>query len=118
MLDRMQAQYAAFIGTVTQGDLPTEGMASLYVEMAPGNEVFRVVDIAVKATEAKPGTYRPAASIIKAFFNVTGFTYAGELIAAGLDEIGDSARRQDLVEQAYTSGRAFVTGHSSDGMIS
>jgi hypothetical protein len=30
-------------------------MASLYVEMAPGNEVFRTVDIAVKATEAKPG---------------------------------------------------------------
>ena len=54
-LDRMQAQYAAFIGTVTQGDLPTEGMASLYVEMAPGNEVFRMVDIAVKATEARPG---------------------------------------------------------------
>jgi ethanolamine utilization microcompartment shell protein EutL len=54
-LDRMQPQYAAFVGTVTQGDLPTEGMASLYVEMAPGNEVFRVVDIAVKATESKPG---------------------------------------------------------------
>lgn len=51
----MQAQYAAFIGSVTQGDLPTEGMAALYVEMAPGNEVFRVVDIAVKATEARPG---------------------------------------------------------------
>ena len=55
LLDRMQAQYAAFVGTVTQGDLPTEGMASLYIEMAPGNEVFRTVDIAVKATEAKPG---------------------------------------------------------------
>jgi hypothetical protein len=54
-LDRMQPQYAAFVGTVTQGDLPTEGMASLYVEMAPGNEVFRTVDIAVKSTEAKPG---------------------------------------------------------------
>ncbi len=54
-LDRMQPQFAAFIGTVTQGDLPTEGMAALYVEMAPGNEVFRVVDIAVKATEARPG---------------------------------------------------------------
>ena len=54
-LDRMQAQYAAFVGTVTQGDLPTEGMASLYVEMAPGNEVFRTVDIAVKSTEARPG---------------------------------------------------------------
>jgi hypothetical protein len=54
-LDSMQAQFASFIGTITQGDLPVEGMASLYVEMAPGNEVFRVVDIAVKATEARPG---------------------------------------------------------------
>lgn len=54
-LDRMQPQYAGFVGTVTQGDLPTEGMASLYVEMAPGNEVFRMVDIAVKNTEARPG---------------------------------------------------------------
>jgi len=51
----MQPQYAAFVGTITQGDLPVEGMASLYIEMAPGNEVFRTVDIAVKATEAKPG---------------------------------------------------------------
>lgn len=54
-LDRMQPQYAAFVGTVTQGDLPVEGMASLYVEMAPGNWVFRVVDIAVKATDVRPG---------------------------------------------------------------
>ena len=54
-LNRMQSEVAAFVGTITQGDLPVEGMASLYVEMAPGNEVFRTVDIAVKATEAKPG---------------------------------------------------------------
>ncbi len=54
-LDRMQPQFAAFVGTITQGDLPVEGMSSLYVEMAPGNWVFRVVDIAVKATDAKPG---------------------------------------------------------------
>lgn len=54
-LDRMQAQFAAFVGTITQGDLPVEGMASLYIEMSPGNEVFRMVDIAVKATESKPG---------------------------------------------------------------
>ena len=54
-LDQMQPQYAAFVGTITQGDLPVEGMASLYVEMSPGNEVFRVVDVAVKGTRAKPG---------------------------------------------------------------
>jgi hypothetical protein len=51
----MQPQYAAFVGTITQGDLPTEGMASLYIEVAPGNEVFQLVDIAVKSTEARPG---------------------------------------------------------------
>ena len=54
-LDRMQPQFAAFVGTVTQGDLPVEGMAALYVEMAPGNHVFRVVDVAVKTTLARPG---------------------------------------------------------------
>jgi hypothetical protein len=54
-LDRMQPQYASFTGTVTQGDLPVEGMASLYIEMAPGNWVFRMIDIAVKATDARPG---------------------------------------------------------------
>lgn len=54
-LDSMQPQFASFVGTVTQGDLPIEGMASLYVEMAPGNEVFRMVDIAVKGTNARPG---------------------------------------------------------------
>lgn len=55
-LDRMQPQFAAFIGTITQGDPPVEGMASLYVEMAPGNEVFRVVDRVVKATDVRPGS--------------------------------------------------------------
>jgi len=54
-LDRTQPQYAAFIGTVTQGDLMVEGMASLYLEVAPGNEVFHMVDVAIKATEARPG---------------------------------------------------------------
>jgi hypothetical protein len=54
-LDRTQPQYASFIGTITQGDLMVEGMASLYLEMAPGNEVFHMVDVAVKATEARPG---------------------------------------------------------------
>lgn len=55
-IDRMQPQFAAFLGTITQGDPPVEGMASLYVEMAPGNWVFRMVDKVVKATDVRPGT--------------------------------------------------------------
>ncbi len=54
-LDRMQPQFAAFIGTITLGDPPVEGMASLYVEMAPGNWVFPVVDRVVKSTDVRPG---------------------------------------------------------------
>lgn len=55
-LDRMQPQFAAFIGTITQGDPPVEGMASLYVEMAPGNWVFKMVDRVVKAADVRPGS--------------------------------------------------------------
>lgn len=87
-IDRMQAQYAAFVGTVTQGDLPTEGMAALYVEVAPGNEVFKLVDIAVKATEAKPG-----AQIVEREFgmfevhshNQAAVLEAGDVVLARLD---------------------------------
>ena len=50
-LDRMQPQFAAFVGTITQGDLPTEGMASLYIEMAPGNEAFRMLQEGVASAE-------------------------------------------------------------------
>ena len=54
-LDRMQPQFAAFVGTIASGPPPIEGMSSLYVEMAPGNWVFRVVDRVLKAVDVKPG---------------------------------------------------------------
>jgi hypothetical protein len=54
-LDSLQAQYAAFLGTVAQGFLPLAGDASLYVEVSPGIEINRLTDIALKATAVKPG---------------------------------------------------------------
>ena len=54
-LDSLQPQYAAFLGTVAQGFLPLAGDASLYVEIAPGIEINRITDIALKATRVKPG---------------------------------------------------------------
>ena len=78
-LDRMQPQYAAFIGTITLGDLPVEGMAALYIEMAPGNWVFRMIDVAVKSTNVKPG-----AQIIErefGMFEVHSFSQADVLRA-------------------------------------
>jgi len=54
-LDSLQAQYAAFLGTVAQGFLPLAGDASLSVEISPGIEINRLTDIALKATKVKPG---------------------------------------------------------------
>ncbi len=54
-LDSLQAQYAAFLGTVAQGFLPLAGDASLYVEVSPGIEINRLTDVALKATGVKPG---------------------------------------------------------------
>ena len=54
-LDNLQPQYAAFLGTVAQGFLPLAGDASLYVEVAPGIEINRLTDVALKATQVKPG---------------------------------------------------------------
>jgi hypothetical protein len=54
-IDNMQPQFASFMATVAQGFLPTQGMASLYVEISPGIEINRVTDIALKSNLVKPG---------------------------------------------------------------
>jgi hypothetical protein len=54
-LDKLQPQYAAFLGTVARGFLPIAGMASLYVEISPGIEINRITDIALKSTRVTPG---------------------------------------------------------------
>jgi hypothetical protein len=52
----MQPRYAAYEATVADGDIPLVGMAQLFVEVAPGNEVYRVADAALKATSVRPGS--------------------------------------------------------------
>ena len=54
-LDALQPQYAAFLGTIAQGFLPLAGEASLFVEISPGIEINRITDIALKATNVRPG---------------------------------------------------------------
>ncbi|MFH1018959.1 MAG: hypothetical protein V1798_12385 [Pseudomonadota bacterium] len=53
-LDSLQPQLAAFIGSTAKGFLPIAGMASLFVEIAPGIAINRVTDVALKATKVKP----------------------------------------------------------------
>jgi multimeric flavodoxin WrbA len=74
---------------------------------AAGRKGFALV---VGATPDEGKMYRPTLSIIKAFFNVTGFTYAGEIIATGLDEKIEAAERKNLLARAFEAGREFVSG--------
>ena len=53
-LDDLQPQLAAFIGTTARGFLPVAGVASLFVETAPGLVINRLMDVALKATSCTP----------------------------------------------------------------
>ena len=54
-IDSLQPQFASFLGTVAQGFLPVPGQASLFVEVSPGMDIMKVTDVALKATDVKPG---------------------------------------------------------------
>ncbi len=47
-IDALQPQWAAYVAQTCQGDPPLAGMAQLYVEVAPANAIFALVDAAVK----------------------------------------------------------------------
>lgn len=55
ILDQLQPQLASFLATISQGYLPIEKQASLYIEVAPGMAIQKVTDIALKATDVRPG---------------------------------------------------------------
>ncbi|MFN0058613.1 MAG: hypothetical protein ACKVX7_09180 [Planctomycetota bacterium] len=54
-LDVMQPQFASYVATVARGYLPVAQQAALFVEIAPGIEINRLTDIALKATGVQPG---------------------------------------------------------------
>lgn len=54
-LDALQPQVNALIGTISRGFLPTAYEAALIVEIAPGIAINQLTDVAVKATNVRPG---------------------------------------------------------------
>ncbi len=54
-LDSLQLQMASFIACISRGYFPVAGQACCVVEISPGIEINRLTDIAVKATDVKPG---------------------------------------------------------------
>lgn len=54
-IDALQLQMASYIAMVSRGYFPVAGQACAVVEISPGIEINRLTDIAVKATDVKPG---------------------------------------------------------------
>src|SRR5688572_28600964 len=54
-IDILQPQLTGFLQTVSQGFMPLEGQASLFLEIAPGIAINQLTDAALKATRVQPG---------------------------------------------------------------
>lgn len=105
-IDRMQPQAAAHVASTCQGDVPVAGMAELFIEVAPGNEIFRCADVALKAADV-----RPALQVVEREFGLLEIhsRTQAEVMAAGaavLDYLRLS--EQDRVKPKVASTQ-FVT---------
>jgi hypothetical protein len=55
-LDSLQPQLSALLCTTSRGFFPVPGVASLFIEIAPGMAIHKTMDAALKATRVTPAT--------------------------------------------------------------
>lgn len=87
-LDSLQPQVSSHICTTCKGYFPVPGVASLMVEIAPGMEIHRLLDRALKGTRAQPATI-----VVERAYGMLEVHHEdkGEVISAGeaiLDQLG------------------------------
>lgn len=114
-IDRMQPQCAAHVAATSPGDPPLAGMAELFVEMAPGNEVFKAADIALKAASV-----RPAMQIIEREFGLLELhsEHQADVLAAGealLAEIGMT--ESDRIKPTIASTQFITNVHGYQAQL-
>jgi len=54
-LDRLQPQFAAYLGANARGYIPVPGMAATFIEIAPGVLINKITDAVVKSANVQPG---------------------------------------------------------------
>jgi hypothetical protein len=79
-IDSLQPQLSAQMCTGSRGYFPVPGVASLYVELAPGMPVHRLLDAALKQTRCQPATI-----VVERAYGMLEVHHEdkGEVIAAG-----------------------------------
>ena len=54
-LDRLQPQFAAYLGANARGYIPVPGMAATFIEIAPGVLINEITNAVVKSADVQPG---------------------------------------------------------------
>ena len=55
VIDEMQPQFAAVVAANTDGFFPVSGETAFWLEVRPGIVVNRLLDVALKGCDVKPG---------------------------------------------------------------
>jgi hypothetical protein len=106
-LDNLQPQLAAHIGSTSRGFLPVAGVASLWVEIAPGISIHRLLDIALKATRCQPATIavERAFGVLEVHHDDQGeVRQAGEAILRGMERLERERMAPRLVSSQVIRG--------------
>lgn len=102
-LDNLQPQHAAYLGTEALGFLPLPGDASLWIEISPGIEINRIMDVAMKAAVVRPGV-----QVVERLYGLLEIhaSNQGEVRAAGkaiLETLG--VRQQECLKPRVISSQ-------------
>ena len=123
-LDRLQPQFASLFASACRGFLSVEGMAALFVEVAPGIEINRLSDIALKVTNSRPGEMiveRRYGMLEIHSFDQEEVLHAGQMI---LEELG--LKQEDRVAPSILATsiinkvdpfQAVIINRNSKGML-
>lgn len=92
-IDSLQPQLTSHICTTCRGYFPVPGVASLFVEIAPGMQIHRLLDRALKSTDVSPATL-----IVERAYGMLEVHHQdkGQVLAAGkaiLEQLG--AKEED-----------------------
>jgi len=55
LIDQLQKQMVAYIGSTSRGYYPVTGQAALFLEIAPGMEINTITDAVMKKSNVRPG---------------------------------------------------------------
>lgn len=123
-LDRLQSQFASLLASRCRGFMPVEGMASLFVEIAPGTQINRLTDIALKTTNAKPGEMiveRRYGMMEIHSFDREEVLYAGNMILEELGQKEEDRQKPVLLTSSIINKidpyQAVIINRSSQGML-